>query len=184
MELLHGLDWGTYYWFTSHPTPWLQPVMLDLSALGGPAILVLVVLAGLSPLLAMRYHGRGLFILAAIMIGVGVGMGVQFLTASQRPEASVDWLNEAHVPAGFPTGNALDAAVVYLTLALLTAPLVSQRSVRIVVISIGAGLAFVTGVSQLYLGLHFLTDMLKGWLLGLAWALVCRGTAQRWLAGP
>jgi undecaprenyl-diphosphatase len=163
MELLHGLDW---------------------SAVGGPAILVLVVLASLSPLLALRYHGRVLFILAAIIIGVGVGMGVQVLTASQRPEASVDWLNDAHVPAGFPTGNALDAAIVYLTLALLIAPLISQRSVRIVLLSVGAGLALVTGVSQLYLGLHFLTDMLNGWLLGLAWALACRGIAQRWLAGP
>jgi undecaprenyl-diphosphatase len=176
---LRGLDWGTYYWFTSHPTPALQPSMLDLAALSGPAILGLVVVGVLSPLMALDCHRRALFILAAIVVGVGLSKGVQFLATRPRPEASLTWLNQTQVPAGFPTGNALDAAVVYLTLAVLTAPLIPQRSVRFIVIAIGAVLAFVTGVSQLYLGLHFLTDMLACWLGGLAWALAWRAIMER-----
>jgi undecaprenyl-diphosphatase len=148
MELLRGLDWGTYYWFTSHPTPWLQPVMLDLAALGGAALLVLVVGAALSPLLALHRCHLALFILVASLGGLCLGKSVQVLAVRRRPEATVDWLNLAQVPAGFPSVNAFDAAVVYLTLAFLTAPLVPRRSVRIIVIAIGGLLAFVTGVDR------------------------------------
>src|SRR5262249_35500035 len=92
-------------------------------------------------------------------------------------EATVDWLNE-NAPRGFPAGNTVTAAVVYLTLALVLTPLVPRRSIRVFLLSIAGLIVFLNGVSRLYLGLHFLSDIVAAWIGGLAWALACRGGAQ------
>src|SRR5262249_6943569 len=80
----------------------------------------------------------------------------------------------------FPSGHALNSAVIYLTLALLTAPLLPRRSARVYVITAALVLVFLLGVSRLYLGVHWLTGVLAGWTFGLAWAVACRWVDRRW----
>ena len=82
---------------------------------------------------------------------------------------------------GLSWTNAI-AACTNLTLAVLIARALPHRRLRIFAVAVGAGLALMIGVSRVYLGVHYPTDVLAGWTVGLAWALTC-GLLARWLAG-
>ncbi len=179
MDFLNGPDYGMYYWLVNHPTPRLQPVMVQLAVLGGPAVLALVVLLVAALLLSLRRYRLAAYLLAAVLIGVAVAEGLRALIGRQAPpEATVDWLNQPGVAPGFPGGSALSAAVVYLTLALVLAPRLPRLGPRMVVVGAGVLLTFLIGVSRFYLGLHFLSDMFVAWAVGLAWALLSRGVVS------
>jgi undecaprenyl-diphosphatase len=180
MDFISGIDWGTYYWIHAHPTPRIQPVMLELATLGSMPLLTLAVLLAAGCLLTLRHSCLALFVLAAVAGGVLLGTLLLGLTGSPRPgEATVDWLNEGGAK-GFPDGSTLAAAVVYLTLALVLTPLVARRPVRAFFLGAAGLLVFLSGVSRVYLGLQFLSEMLAAWVGGLAWALACRGVGKNW----
>jgi undecaprenyl-diphosphatase len=75
--------------------------------------------------------------------------------------------------ASFPSGHATLSAVVYLTLGVLLAEATTQRSLQVFYIAFAALLVVAIGISRVYLGVHYPTDVLAGWSLGTAWALLC-----------
>jgi undecaprenyl-diphosphatase len=72
------------------------------------------------------------------------------------------------------------SVALYLTLGVLIAGSLQRRALRIYVVAAAALLAFLIGFSRMYLGVHYPTDVLAGWTVGLAWALVC-GLVERTL---
>ena len=64
------------------------------------------------------------------------------------------------------------SAVVYLTLGALLARLTIRRRVKAYFLSVAFLMTFLVGVSRIYLGVHYPTDVLAGWSAGLAWALL------------
>jgi undecaprenyl-diphosphatase len=73
----------------------------------------------------------------------------------------------------FPSGHSMAAAAIYLTLGALLARFSARPAIRVYVIAVSLGLTCLIGVTRICLGVHYPTDVIAGWSVGLAWALVC-----------
>lgn len=158
--------------------PWLEQIGRDFTALGGAAVLAIVVLAVTGFLLLRQQRRMAVFVLAAVISGVLLSALLKHWFARARP----DLVSHGDVvyTASFPSGHSMMSAVVYLTLAALLARVQSRRRIKLYLLLVAASLTFAIGVSRVYLGVHWPTDVLAGWTAGATWALVC-GVAARWL---
>ncbi len=109
--------------------------------------------------------------LFSVIGGVIVSQGAKLAFARPRPEL-VPHGAEVYT-ASFPSGHAMMAAVVYLTLGALLARTQSGRNVKTYVLAVALTLTLLVGASRVYLGVHWPTDVLAGWALGATWALAC-----------
>jgi undecaprenyl-diphosphatase len=80
--------------------------------------------------------------------------------------------------SSFPSGHAMSSAAVYLSLGLLLAKIHHRRREKIYILAAAMLLTFVVGVTRVYLGVHYPTDVLAGWMAGIAWALACGFVAE------
>jgi undecaprenyl-diphosphatase len=82
--------------------------------------------------------------------------------------------------ASFPSGQSMMSAITYLTLGALLARSQERKRLKAYFFLVAALLTFMVGVSRVYLGVHWPTDVLAGWVAGAVWALLC-WLAARWL---
>jgi undecaprenyl-diphosphatase len=155
-----------------------QEVGRDLTALGGVAFMTLITWAVVGYLLISRkYHSATLVVLATLG---GLGLSSLLKSVIDRPRPTVVEHRSLAVTSSFPSGHSMMAAVVYFTLAALLSRSLRQRRLKLYVLSIAVLLTLLVGVSRVYMGVHYPTDVLAGWSAGLAWAVVCWLLA-RWL---
>ncbi|MBU8540063.1 phosphatase PAP2 family protein [Roseomonas tokyonensis] len=149
---------------------WLVEMGRDVTALGGVAVLVLVTLA-VTVFMALRrlWHAAG-FLLAAV--GSGILVSVVLKAAFERPRPDLVPHGSYVATASFPSGHSMMAAVVYLTLGVLLARVEPDGRVKVFVLGCAALLTLLVGVSRVYLGVHWPTDVLAGWTVGAGWALL------------
>jgi undecaprenyl-diphosphatase len=151
--------------------PWVEETIRDLTALGSPAVLVFMTLAVLGYLLILgKTHAMGL-VFAATVSGQVLCSTLKAYFARPRPDL-VPHLSQAHF-SSFPSGHSMLAAVVYLTLGALLARLSRQRALKLYVLAVAMLLTFVVGLSRIYLGVHYPSDVLAGWCAGFSWAVLC-----------
>lgn len=181
MEWLRELDNATGHWFTQfrlgHPR--LDQPMRDLTGLGSQMVLSLVTVFAVGLLLCLRRRRSAAFLLAAALGGMLLSSGIKELVGRQRPP-DPDQLAVAR-SFSFPSGHSMLSAVIYLTLALIVSAVVHRRRVRVYLILSSLVLTGLIGVSRLYLGVHYLTDVVGGWAAGLAWAVFCRWVESHWV---
>src|SRR5213594_4322586 len=134
---------------------WLVQVAIDVTALGGTTVLALFLV-----LVVVATAGGGL-----------LGEGMKWWFARERPAIVPHLVNVGS--ASFPSGHSMLALVTYLTLGALLARFVARRRSRTYCIAVSLLLALLVGLSRVYLGVHYPTDVLAGWSAGLAWALPC-----------
>ena len=101
----------------------------------------------------------------------------------QRPDI-VAHLDPTIVPVSFPSSHATVSLVAWLTLALVLARHVSVPAVRTYLIAAAIVLAMLVGLSRIYLGVHWPSDVVAGWALGLAWVSLVFGYDARMRARP
>lgn len=147
---------------------WLQHALADLTALGGYAVLALVVAAVASYLVAEGKRRHAALVVAAVGSGAVLSELLKLGFNRARPDV-VERLTYA-VSASFPSGHATLSAVTYLTLGALLARAHRRWRVKTLVLGWSAALSLLVGVSRIYLGVHWPTDVLAGWSLGAAWA--------------
>ncbi len=157
---------------------WMTEVGRDLTALGGVAVLLLATAAVVGFLGFSRKFGLMTFVLIATLGGLGLSSALKAFFARPRPGV-VPHLSSAHT-SSFPSGHSLMSAVVYLTLGVLLATLVNRGRLKAYILAVALILTGLVGVSRVYMGVHYPTDVLAGWMTGLAWAMLCWMVA-RWL---
>ncbi|RPJ62184.1 MAG: phosphatase PAP2 family protein [Acidobacteria bacterium] len=157
---------------------WLEQAAEDITSLGGIAPLSLFTLAVAGFLWLNRKRGMLVLVLVSIVGGVLLSFGLKGLIARPRPSA-VPHLAVVST-ASFPSGHAFMSAVVYLTLGSLLTAVLPRRRLKLYILFVSLVLTFLIGLSRVYLGVHYPTDVLAGWTGGLVWALSCLVVA-RWL---
>jgi undecaprenyl-diphosphatase len=157
---------------------WFQEVARDITALGGYAILIVLV-GTIAGFLQLDGKKRAMwFLLGAVLSGYLVGMGLKSLFLRPRPSV-VPHLAPIY-STSFPSGHSMMSAIVYLTLgALLSRMEPSHPRLRVYFIVVPVVLTGLVGASRVYLGVHYPTDVLAGWTAGLVWATLCSLIAQR-----
>jgi undecaprenyl-diphosphatase len=156
---------------------WLEEVARDLTAIGGIAALTLVTAAVSGYLLICRKHGALALLLAATL--GGLLLSTLLKDRFDRPRPTVVPHKSLVMTSSFPSGHSLNSAVVYLTLGSLLAGLSRELRLKLYFFSVALLLTFLVGVSRVYMGVHYPTDVLAGWCAGLAWALLCGLVAHR-----
>lgn len=157
---------------------WLGEVARDVTALGGTTVLTFVTL-GLAGFLALsRRRATAVLVLAAVGGGTLLSNALKFLLDRPRPDI-VSHAMTVYTQS-FPSGHSMLSAVTWLTLGALLARAEPRRRVKTYVLSLAILTTLAVGVSRVYLGVHWPTDVLGGWSLGAAWALLCWAVA-RWL---
>jgi len=156
--------------------PWLSNVMLQLTALGGGPVIWLIVLLAVGYLLAARRTSTAAFLLASVSLGIGLSTLLKGLFMRPRPEL-VAHLVQVQTTS-FPSGHAMNSAIVYLTLGGLLARAEKRHAVRIYLLAAAITLTMLVGFSRVYLGVHWPSDVAGGWCIGAAWALLCSLVAR------
>jgi undecaprenyl-diphosphatase len=156
---------------------WMRETGIDASALGSPLVLSLVVVGVVGFMLLERHYGVMWLTIVATIGGVLLSVLLKELIGRTRPTV-VPHLQDVATPS-FPSGHAMLSAVVYLTLGILVAQIVDRRTTKIYCLACAGLLTFIVGSSRVYLGVHYPTDVLAGWMVGTVWALVCALVAHR-----
>ena len=153
---------------------WMEGVLDDLTALGGPTVLSLVILSVTGYLLLQTKYRTALFVFVAAASGDIVNYAIKGVFSRARPTV-VPHLREAFTTS-FPSGHAMESAIVYLTLAAMLMRIVTGRVTKADLLGLALFVTFLVGVSRVCLGVHYPTDVIGGWIIGLFWATLC------WLA--
>ena len=151
--------------------PWLEGAMRDITSLGSASVLVLITAAVIIYLLLARRWGTALFIFVAVAGGQVLSSLLKVGIDRPRPELVSHLVNETSL--SFPSGHAMLSAVTYLTLGSLAARFLHGRTTKIYVLSLAVLTTVLVGVSRIYLGVHWPSDVLAGWCAGFAWAMLC-----------
>jgi undecaprenyl-diphosphatase len=150
---------------------WVQSAMRDLTALGGTPFVVAITLAVAGYLLMADKPGAAVFVLVAILGAALLSYLAKDIIVRPRPELVPHAVTV--VTSSFPSGHATGAAATYLTLGALLARLQPRRRLKIYLLTLAVTITVAVGLSRLYLGVHWPTDVLAGWTLGAGWALTC-----------
>jgi undecaprenyl-diphosphatase len=157
---------------------WMTSALLDLTALGGPTVIALVVLGVIGFLvLQTRYH-TAFFIFLTACTGELVSFAMKSVFSRPRPSLAPH-LREAF-SSSFPSGHAMQSAIIYLTLGAMMMRISQGRLTKIYCCTVAMMLTFLVGLSRVWLGVHYPTDVLGGWIVGLFWASICWLAAQHY----
>ncbi|MGC3968986.1 MAG: phosphatase PAP2 family protein [Pirellulales bacterium] len=147
---------------------WLEDVMLDATALGSGLVLSIIVAVSAGFLYMEKQRRVATLMLATTMSGALLSIFLKWVFARPRPIV-VPHLR--HVTSmSFPSGHAMASAVVYLTLGVMFMKAVSSRRAKAFCMVVAISLTLLIGFTRVFLGVHYPSDVLGGWLAGCAWA--------------
>lgn len=150
---------------------WLEEAMRDITGWGSVVTIVVLTLSVAAYLALTERRRIALFVLAAV--GGGEAVSTVLKLAYHRPRPDLVPHGMEVFTASFPSGHAMMSAIAYLTLATLLARIERSRRVGILVLLMGMAITILVGISRVYLGVHWPSDVLAGWCVGAAWAALC-----------
>ncbi|HET6880882.1 MAG TPA: phosphatase PAP2 family protein [Pirellulales bacterium] len=150
---------------------WMGEVARDVTALGGVAVLALLTFSIAGFFWLRRMYGAMWLVLLSTLSGLLVTTLLKSLFDRARPQL-VPHLSGVFT-SSFPSGHSMLSATVFLTLGALLGRFVGKWHLRAYFLLLAVILMIIVGLSRVYLGVHYPTDVVAGWAAGLAWALIC-----------
>jgi undecaprenyl-diphosphatase len=155
----------------------LREAARDVTSLGGYALSTLLVAIVTIFLACDGKKGAARFLLTAVVSGWLLQKGLKALIARPRPSVVPHFMPVEST--SFPSGHSMMSAIIFLTLGVILSRLELKRPhLRIYFLSVACLLTGLVGLSRVYLGVHYPTDVLAGWTAGLVWAMLCSLVAQ------
>ena len=162
-------DETTLRWLEARRTPWLDEHMLEITTIGSGLPLILMVIVASIFLWGSRHHWSVYFLVMSALGGQVVNRLLKAEFGRPRPIV-VDW--GQHVDTlSFPSGHAMSSFIVYGSLAYLVARMAPNRALKRFTWAFAAFMILTVGISRMYLGVHYPSDVLAGFIGGLAWVM-------------
>jgi undecaprenyl-diphosphatase len=163
-------------WMQHHQTPWVESLMVEITMLGTWIVVLSIVgIAALFLWLTRHKYSAGLLLVAT---AGGIGLNNILKVGFSRPRPHIfEWGTTAS-SWSFPSGHAMSATVVYMTVAYLAARLQKSRWARLATLAVAGWIIAVICFSRLYLGVHYPSDVMAGVIIGLSWASFCMATLE------
>jgi undecaprenyl-diphosphatase len=150
---------------------WFEETVRDITALGSTIVLTLATVVVAGYLLITRAPQKAAFLVFAVSMGSLINRLLKFGYARPRPDIVAH--GQYVTTESFPSGHSANATVVYLMLGMMLARVEASYPAKIFIFATCALLAVMVGLSRIYLGVHWPTDVLGGWAIGGIWVLMC-----------
>ena len=181
-ELAVRLDRNALDFVVHHRVAWISRIARFATLLGSAWVVVIVILAAAAVLVRLHRPIDALFVALSSAGTAGLVAVVKHVVGRSRPVAA-DRLVAAG-GAAFPSGHAAQSVACYAALAVVVATTSRTTKVRVLAWVSAATIALVVGASRVYLGVHWPSDVVSGWLLAGGWLLTLVGLrATFWRAG-
>ncbi len=164
-----NIPWGPF---------WFAEMMRDVSSLGSTFVLSLFTLCSAIYLYMAKHAKRAVYLIAAVIVGTALSNFLKISFARPRPDL-VPHATETFT-SSFPSSHSMMSAIVYLILGALLAQAQTNRKLKIYFLSVAIFLTLIIGLSRIYLGVHWPSDVMAGWLAGLICATIF-WTGEYWL---
>lgn len=171
-----ALDDSILHWMGAHQSGLATTAMLEATALGTGAVVIMMTgIVGM--FLALTGHRKPALLLGATTIG-GLALNLLLKLHYHRPRPQVfPWSTNA-VSSSFPSGHAMNAVIVYGTIAYLATRLSRSQSVRVITAVVACIAIIAISASRVYLGVHYPSDVVGGAIVGAAWAIFCMSVLE------
>jgi undecaprenyl-diphosphatase len=181
----HALDMVVLTALREHGRPddalgphWVQVAATDLTSLGSTTVLTLLVLLMGGLFLMLRRPASAMILVLAAGSGGLISESLKAVFGRERPPVAYQAVEA--INTSFPSGHATLSAVVFLTLGTVAARLLKRRREKAYILIAAVLVALLVGLTRVYLGVHWASDVLAGWCLGAAWAMICWLAAWAW----
>jgi undecaprenyl-diphosphatase len=155
---------------------WLEGAVRDVTALGSVTVLTLITVSAASYLAMKRQPRAALFLVASVVSAAVLASLLKAAVGRTRPDVVPHLV--AVDTSSFPSGHSMVSAAVYFTIGTILARLEANLAMKAYILAWAALLSFLVGMSRVYLGVHWPSDVLAGWAAGSGWAAVCFGLAR------
>lgn len=157
---------------------WFEELMRDITALGGTGVLSLVTLLVCISLFMQKNHKLAWFVIITIGTGMLCSSLLKYGFGRPRPELVA---HGSYVyTSSFPSGHSMMSALVYFILCGIFIQMGLSRSLQIFMLGSASLIVILIGLSRIYLGVHWPTDVLAGWSAGCFWALLSYRLLRYW----
>jgi undecaprenyl-diphosphatase len=166
-----SLDGAVATWLHTHATGFSTGVLGAVTLLGGARVLLAVTLVAVLALVLRRRLAHATLLGAALAGGEGLNWALK--AAFERPRPSFSDPLATAAGFSFPSGHAMVSLTVYGALAFVIASSVESRRARALILVSALALVLAIGFSRVYLGVHYVSDVLAAYSAGLAWLTLC-----------
>jgi undecaprenyl-diphosphatase len=151
--------------------PWVEETMRDFTALGSSEILLLITASVAGYLVLVRRYQLAVLVSVAVVGALALNFVLKLGIDRPRPDL-VPQLSQVYFTS-FPSGHSMGAAATYLTLGAILARVQPRLRLKVYFLSLAILITLLVGISRVYLGVHWPTDVLAGWTAGAVWAMAC-----------